>query len=134
MAEKFDVVIEAVRYKNGQILTARGYERRGATFSDRVLLDRKMIVDQIKIGIKTGGPLVMIGGALVRPALSGIRKMLDPSEYGAAILLGINGLVLIGHGRSDSSAIKNAIKLAKNAAESHMLAALRSAIESSLTP
>ena len=48
MAEKFDVVIEAVRYKNGQILTARGYERRGATFSDRVLLDRKMIVDQIK--------------------------------------------------------------------------------------
>jgi hypothetical protein len=48
MAEKFDVVIEAVRYKNGQIFTARGYERRGATFSDRVLLDRKMIVDQIK--------------------------------------------------------------------------------------
>jgi hypothetical protein len=48
MAEKFDVVIEAVRYKNGQILTVRGYERRGATFSDRVLLDRKMIVDQIK--------------------------------------------------------------------------------------
>jgi hypothetical protein len=48
MAEKFDIVIEAVRYKNGQILTVRGYERRGATFSDRVLLDRKMVVDQIK--------------------------------------------------------------------------------------
>ena len=48
MAKKFDVVIEAVRYKNGQILTARAYERRGATFSDRVLLDRKMIVDQIR--------------------------------------------------------------------------------------
>ncbi|MCJ7433946.1 MAG: hypothetical protein MUO77_10705 [Anaerolineales bacterium] len=47
MVEKFDVVIEAVRYKNGQILTARAYERRGATFSDRVLLDRKTIVDQI---------------------------------------------------------------------------------------
>lgn len=93
----------------------------------------KLIVDQIRIGIKTGGPLVMLGGALVRPALSSIRKMLDPSEYGAAILLGINGLVLIGHGRSDSTAIKNAIKLAKNAVESHMLAALRSAIESSLT-
>jgi len=47
MTGKFDVVIEAVRYKNGQILTARAYERRGATFSDRVLLERKMIVDQI---------------------------------------------------------------------------------------
>ena len=48
MAEKFDVLIEAVRYKNGQILTARAYERRGATFSDRVLLDRKEIVEQLK--------------------------------------------------------------------------------------
>ena len=48
MTKKIDVVIEAVRYKNGQILAARGYERRGAIFSDRVLLDRKMIVDQIK--------------------------------------------------------------------------------------
>ena len=48
MADKFDVVIEAVRYKNGQILTVRAYERRGATFSDHVLLDRKMIVDRIK--------------------------------------------------------------------------------------
>lgn len=48
MADKFDVVIEAVRYKNGQIVTVRAYERRGATFSDRVLLDRKMILDRIK--------------------------------------------------------------------------------------
>lgn len=48
MAEKFDVIIEAVRYKNGQILSARAYERRGATFSDHVLLDRKRIVEQIK--------------------------------------------------------------------------------------
>jgi len=48
MSEKFDVIIEAVRYKNGQILIARGYERRGATFSDRVLLDRKTIIDRIK--------------------------------------------------------------------------------------
>ena len=48
MTDKFDVMIEAVRYKNGQILTARAYERRGATFSDRVLLDRKTLVDRIK--------------------------------------------------------------------------------------
>lgn len=48
MTKKIDIVIEAVRYKNGQILTVRGYERRGATFSDCVLLDRKVILDQIK--------------------------------------------------------------------------------------
>ena len=48
MADKFDVVIEAVRYKNRQILTARAYERRGATFSDHILLDRKTMLDQLK--------------------------------------------------------------------------------------
>jgi glycerol-3-phosphate acyltransferase PlsX len=88
----------------------------------------KLIVDKIKISIKTGGPLVMLGGVLVRPALTGIKKLLDPSEYGAAVLLGINGLVLIGHGRSDAHAIRNAVLLAKTAAEADILGGLRSAI------
>ncbi len=50
MAEKkFDGVIEAVRYtRNGQIEFVRAYERRGATFSDRVLLDRKTLLERIK--------------------------------------------------------------------------------------
>jgi len=50
MAKKFDGVIEAVRYKNGQILMARAYERRGATFSDRVLLDRKTLLERLQKG------------------------------------------------------------------------------------
>jgi hypothetical protein len=50
MAKKVDGVIEAVRYKNGQILTVRAYERRGATFSDRVLLNRKELLERIKSG------------------------------------------------------------------------------------
>jgi glycerol-3-phosphate acyltransferase PlsX len=91
----------------------------------------KLIVDKIKSSIKAGGPLVMLGGILVRPALMGIKKMLDPSEYGAAVLLGINGLVLIGHGRSDAHAIRNAVLLAKTAAEADILGGLRSAIEGS---
>jgi glycerol-3-phosphate acyltransferase PlsX len=89
----------------------------------------KLIVDKIKVSIRTGGPLVMLGGILVRPALMAIKRLLDPSEYGAAILLGINGLVLIGHGRSDAQAIKNAVLLAKTAAEADILGGLRSAIE-----
>jgi fatty acid/phospholipid biosynthesis enzyme len=40
--------------------------------------------------------------------------------------------VLIGHGRSDATAIKNAIRLAKEAAERDMLTALRTAIETNL--
>ncbi len=50
MAKKFDGVIEAVRYKNGQIVTVRAYERRGAAFSDRVLIDRKELLEHIKDG------------------------------------------------------------------------------------
>jgi hypothetical protein len=50
--QKFDVVIEAVRYKGGKIEMVRGYERRGPTFSDRVLLDRKTVLERLKDGKK----------------------------------------------------------------------------------
>ncbi len=52
MAKKFDGVIEAVRYKNGQIVIVRAFERRGAAFSDRVLLDRNEFLDRLKKGQK----------------------------------------------------------------------------------
>lgn len=92
----------------------------------------KLIVDRIKDAIKGGGPLTLLGGLLVKPALGGIKKLLDPSEYGAAPLLGVNGLVFIGHGRSDSNAIKNAIRVARQAAESNVLESIHSGIEQSL--
>ena len=52
MAKKFDGVIEAVRYKNGRIEIVRAFERRGATFSDRVMLDRKEFLERLKKGKK----------------------------------------------------------------------------------
>lgn len=92
----------------------------------------KLIVDKIKSAIKNGGPLALLGGALVKPALNQIKKLLDPSEEGAAPLLGVNGLVFIGHGRSDAFAIKNAVRVAKNAVDAKVLDAMKSAIEESL--
>ncbi len=92
----------------------------------------KLIVEKIRETIKGGTLATKIGGLLVRPALGAIRKLLDPSEEGAAPLLGVNGLVFIGHGRSDALAIKNAIRVAKEAAESKVLDAMKSAIEESL--
>jgi hypothetical protein len=47
---KFDGVIEAVRYKGGKIELVRAYERRGATFSDHVLLDRKTLLERLQAG------------------------------------------------------------------------------------
>jgi glycerol-3-phosphate acyltransferase PlsX len=83
-----------------------------------------LIIDTIREKIMTASPLVKLGGALVRPALQSLRKLLDPSEEGAAPLLGINGLVFIGHGRSNAVAIKNALRVARQAVEANVLAAI----------
>jgi glycerol-3-phosphate acyltransferase PlsX len=91
----------------------------------------KMLVDKIKEAIKHGGIFVMLGGLLIKPAMNGIKKLMDPSEEGAAPLLGVNGLVFIGHGRSDANAIKNAVRVAKNAVEADVLHSIQSAIEQS---
>ncbi len=48
--QKFDVVVEAVRYKNGKIELVRVYERRGASFTDRILMDRKTLLEWLKDG------------------------------------------------------------------------------------
>jgi glycerol-3-phosphate acyltransferase PlsX len=49
--------------------------------------------------------------------MSSWAQRLDYSEYGGACLLGVNGNIIIAHGRSQSRAIKNAIGLAKRTAE-----------------
>ena len=93
----------------------------------------KLLMDKIKEAIKNGGPLAMLGGLLIKPALGGIKKMMDPAEEGAAPLLGVNGLVFIGHGRSDANAIKNAVRVAKNAVEAGVLGSIHTAIENTLS-
>lgn len=92
----------------------------------------KLLIEKIRESIRGGGPLAIVGGALIRPAMGKVRKLLDPSEEGAAPLLGVNGLVFLGHGRSDALAMKNAVRVAKNAAEAKVLDAIKLAIEESL--
>ena len=58
-----------------------------------------------------------IGYFFARHAVNEIKKKLDYSEYGGAPLLGVNGVVIIGHGRSSAKAIKNAIRLAHEFAQ-----------------
>lgn len=52
MAKQIDGVVEAVRYKNGQIVTVRVYERRGATYSDHLVLDRKTLMERLQKGMQ----------------------------------------------------------------------------------
>jgi glycerol-3-phosphate acyltransferase PlsX len=55
-----------------------------------------------------------IGFLLMKRHLKKLYKRVDYSEYGGAQLLGINGVCIIGHGRSNVVAVKNAIKMAKD--------------------
>jgi len=58
-----------------------------------------------------------IGYALSKTAFSDFRKRLDYSEYGGGPLLGVRGVCIITHGRSNGNAIKNSIRVAKESAE-----------------
>jgi glycerol-3-phosphate acyltransferase PlsX len=77
-------------------------------------------------------PISAVGGLLARTAFRRVGRIMDPAEYGAVPLLGIDGLVFIGHGRSDARALVNAIKGARIAVERGLLPALREAIQSRL--
>jgi len=58
-----------------------------------------------------------LGVLFLKPSLSRFKKEMDYAEYGGAPLLGVNGVVIIGHGRSNAKAIKNAIRVAKEEVE-----------------
>ena len=62
-------------------------------------------------------PLGKLGLILLKTSFSRFKKELDYSEYGGAPLLGVNSVVIIGHGRSNARAIKNAIRVSKEEVE-----------------
>ncbi len=61
-----------------------------------------------------------IGALLMKPSFKRLKKHIDWQEYGGAPLLGVNGCVIISHGKSDARAIKNAIFQAINFSESNI--------------
>jgi len=82
------------------------------------------IRDELKSGI-----ISSIGGLLARTALKRVAKRLDPHEVGGAPLLGVNGVVIIGHGRSNAFAIKQAVGQARKVVEQDIISAIRAGIE-----
>ncbi len=75
-----------------------------------------------------GNPLTMLGGLLARPAFGRIRQRLNPDEVGGAPLLGVNGVVIIAHGRSNAYAIKQAVGQARLAVQHDIVAAIRDGV------
>jgi glycerol-3-phosphate acyltransferase PlsX len=62
-------------------------------------------------------PLAAAGGLLLRPALGGLRRELAPDSTGGAILLGLRGIAVVGHGSAGPEGIANAVRLAAHAVE-----------------
>jgi phosphate acyltransferase len=91
----------------------------------------KLLVDTLRKEL-TASPITTLGAALAKPAFRNLKKMMEPEEVGAAPLLGIDGLVFVGHGRSNARAIYSAIRIARQAVQQNLLGALREAIQSAL--
>ena len=73
--------------------------------------------------------LSKIGALLIKGSMKKVKQKVDASEYGGAIFLGLNGLSLKAHGNSDSTAIKNALKVASKFVELNFIEELRKTME-----
>jgi phosphate acyltransferase len=91
----------------------------------------KLLVDTLRTELKSSF-LTTIGAALAMPAFKKLRQMMDPEEVGAAPLLGIDGLVFVGHGRSNAQAMVSAIRVAREAVKANLLEDLRLSIQANL--
>ncbi len=80
-----------------------------------------MLMEVIKGEIKRR-PLAVLGALLARGAFKAAQHRLDPREYGGAPLLGVNGIVIVGHGRSDAYAVRNAVRAGIRAVEGNIVA------------
>ncbi len=76
----------------------------------------KLIRQEIKSDL-----IATVGGLLAQKAFRRVYKQVDPFEIGGAPLLGVDGVVIIGHGRSNAKAIKNAIGQARMAVKGDVI-------------
>jgi glycerol-3-phosphate acyltransferase PlsX len=87
----------------------------------------RMLNDLIREELMSN-PLTVLGGLLAKPAFRRVAKRIDPFDIGGAPLLGVNGIVIAAHGRSNGWAIRNAIRQARLAVEADLVGAMAAAI------
>jgi phosphate acyltransferase len=69
-----------------------------------------------------------VGGVLIRGQVRKLRDRIDWREFGGAPLLGIDGIAVIAHGRSDARAIKNAIRVTREAVDAQLVGKIRAEV------
>jgi phosphate acyltransferase len=74
-------------------------------------------------------PISKVGGLLIKNAVNRMSKRTDYEEIGGAPLLGVDGIVIIGHGRSNAKAVRSALRVAANAAEKGVVDAIEDGLQ-----
>jgi glycerol-3-phosphate acyltransferase PlsX len=67
-------------------------------------------------------------GLLAKRVLMGVKRRVDYSEYGGAPLLGVNGVSIIGHGKSNAKAVVSAIRAAKEAVDHDIINCIKTSL------
>lgn len=88
----------------------------------------KTVVGAVRDAVRANA-VSTLGGLLIRGAVSGLRRELDPNTTGGAILLGVRGIVVIAHGGSTAEGIANAVLLAQRAVDERMIERTAAALE-----
>ena len=84
------------------------------------------VLNKVALALMIPGLILMIPGlALLYPSVSALRKRVDWREIGGAPLLGVNGVAIIGHGRSDVKAIQSMIRMAEKSVQQNLVGAIR---------
>ncbi len=84
----------------------------------------RMILDIMRAEL-TSSLLSKLLAAGLRPSFRRIGRRLDYAEYGGSLVMGVNGVLIKPHGRSNSRAIKNAIRVASSAVEQDIISIFR---------
>jgi glycerol-3-phosphate acyltransferase PlsX len=87
------------------------------------------IVTLIKEEVRKSGLISKVGALLMRKVFKVLKKSIDYAEYGGAPLLGVNGCVIVSHGKSNAKAMKNAIFQAINYTEADITAKIEKKIK-----
>jgi len=107
------------------VVVADGFT--GNVFIKTLEATAKMLTNLIREEIKAS-PVTAMGGLLAKPAFGRVARRVDPFEVGGGPLLGVNGVVIVGHGRSNARAIKNAIGQARKAVQGGVVEAIRAGL------
>ena len=86
------------------------------------------VMEILKKTLMESGILAKLGALLMKPALLRMKKQMDASEYGGALLMGVRAPFIICHGSSKAKAIKNAVRVAIELTQKDVVGRIRKEI------